>query len=123
MLGAGPVRGLMEPNLLSHLAGGAGGIAHALDHLSGPMTSWWKDPGAPTEFAPQVKQMMVDGIMKEVEGRSVAELEEERDSMLLQLLAVRAGKGGPAPRQSVRSLACVYSDLRGKCHKAIAIFS
>src|SRR6202795_3418566 len=82
--------GLMGPNLLFHLAGGEGGIHHFMEHLSGPVATWWKDLGTITEFSPQVKQVIIDGVQKEAGNRSVDELERERDSMLLELLATRA---------------------------------
>src|SRR6202051_1461821 len=47
--------GVMGPSLLFHLAGGQGGIHHFMEHLSGPMSTWWKDLGTITEFSPQVK--------------------------------------------------------------------
>src|SRR5258705_6151142 len=37
--------GVMGPSMLFHLAGGEGGIQHFMDHLSGPVASWWKDLG------------------------------------------------------------------------------
>src|ERR1700731_1849987 len=82
--------GVMGPNLLFHLGGGPGGIQHFMDHLSGPVSTWWKDLGTITEFSPQVKQTIVNGVLKEANGRSIAELERERDEMLLELLATRA---------------------------------
>jgi 3-hydroxyacyl-CoA dehydrogenase len=86
---------LMGPNLLAHLAGGAGGIEDSLNHFSGQVSDWWKDLGAPTEYSPEVKRMIIDGIAKEVAGRSVEQLAAERDAMLLQLLVVRAAGGKP----------------------------
>src|SRR6202161_4576282 len=82
--------GLMGPNLLFHLGGGEGGIQHFMEHLSGPVATWWKDLGAITEFSPEVKQTIVNGVLKESNGRSIAELERERDSMLLELLTTRS---------------------------------
>jgi CRISPR/Cas system-associated protein Cas10 (large subunit of type III CRISPR-Cas system) len=80
----------MGPNLLFHLAGGEGGIQHFMEHLSGPVATWWKDLGTITEFSPEVKQTIVNGVLKEANGRSIAELERERDSMLLELLRTRS---------------------------------
>jgi 3-hydroxyacyl-CoA dehydrogenase len=82
--------GVMGPNLLFHLGGGQGGVQHFMEHLSGPVATWWKDLGTLTEFSPQVKQTIIDGVLKEVGNRSVEELERERDAMLLELLATRA---------------------------------
>jgi 3-hydroxyacyl-CoA dehydrogenase len=82
--------GVMGPNLLFHLGGGPGGIQHFMEHLSGPVATWWKDLGTITEFSPEVKQIIIDGVSKEANGRSIEELERERDSMLLELLATRS---------------------------------
>src|SRR5271156_1363797 len=82
--------GLMGPNLLFHLGGGQGGIQHFMEQFTGPMAAWWKDLGTITEFNPEVKQTIVRGVLKEANGRSIAELERERDSMLLELLSTRS---------------------------------
>jgi hypothetical protein len=80
----------MGPNLLFHLGGGEGGIQHFMEHLSSPVAAWWKDLGTITEFSPEVKQTIVNGVLKEANGRSIEELERERDGMLLELLATRS---------------------------------
>jgi 3-hydroxyacyl-CoA dehydrogenase len=82
--------GVMGPNLLFHLGGGQGGIRHFMEHLSGPVATWWKDLGKLTEFSPQIKQTIIDGVLNEADNRSIEELERERDGMLLELLATRA---------------------------------
>src|ERR1700746_3152921 len=82
--------GVMGPNLLFHLGGGPGGIQHFMEQFTGPLSTWWKDLGTITEFTPEVKQTIVNGVLKEANGRSIAELERERDSMLLELLATRS---------------------------------
>lgn len=82
--------GVMGPNLLFHLGGGQGGIQHFMEHLSGPLATWWKDLGTITEFSPQVKQTIIDGVLQEAGNRSIEELERERDTMLLELLATRS---------------------------------
>ena len=82
--------GLMGPNLLFHLGGGQGGIQHFMEQFTGPMAAWWKDLGTITEFNPEVKQTIVRGVLQEANGRSIAELERERDSMLLELLTTRS---------------------------------
>jgi 3-hydroxyacyl-CoA dehydrogenase len=82
--------GVMGPNLLFHLAGGQAGIRHFMEHLSGPVATWWKDLGKITDFGPEVKQTIMDGVLKEANGRTIEELERERDAMLLELLATRS---------------------------------
>jgi 3-hydroxyacyl-CoA dehydrogenase len=94
--------GVMGPNLLFHLAGGQAGIQHFMGHLSGPVATWWKDLGKITEFSPEVKQTIMDGVLKEANGRSIDELERERDTMLLELLATRA-KDDKAAQAAVAS--------------------
>ncbi len=85
--------GVMGPNLLFHLGGGQGGIQHFMDHLSGPVATWWKDLGTLTEFSPQIKQTIIDGVLEEAGNRSIEYLEGERDEVLLGLLALRAKNG------------------------------
>ncbi|MEA3006753.1 MAG: carnitine 3-dehydrogenase [Acidobacteriaceae bacterium] len=82
--------GVMGPNLLFHLGGGQGGIQHFMEHLSGPLSTWWKDLGKITEFSPEVTQTIIAGVQDEAGNRSIDELEHERDAMLLELLATRA---------------------------------
>jgi 3-hydroxyacyl-CoA dehydrogenase len=80
--------GLMGPNLLFHLAGGEGGIHHFMEHLAGPMTTWWKDLGNP-EFTPDLKEKIVQGVLAEAGDQSIDELATERDRLLLGLLGLR----------------------------------
>src|SRR6201993_573559 len=81
--------GVMGPSLLFHLGGGQGGMQHFLEHLSGPLATWWKDLGKITEFSSEAKQTIIEGVRKEAGDRSISELERERDAMLLELLATR----------------------------------
>jgi carnitine 3-dehydrogenase len=60
------------------------------------LTKGWKDHGAITEFSPEVKQTIVNGVLKEANGRSIAELEREREGMLLELLTTRSKAEGAA---------------------------
>ena len=101
--------GVMGPNLLFHLGGGQGGMQHFLAQFTGPLAAWWKDLGTITEFSPEVKQTLLEGVLKEAGNRSIEELERERDTMLLELLATRskdekvaqaamASGGGTQPR-------------------------
>jgi len=82
--------GVMGPNMLFHLGGGEGGIQHFMEHLAGPMASWWKDLGTPAEIDPQIKQTIIEGVAQEAEGRSVDQLADIRDEVLLGLLQLRA---------------------------------
>jgi hypothetical protein len=92
----------MGPNLLFHLGGGQGGIQHFMEQFTGPLATWWKDLGKITDFSPEVKQTIIQGVLKEAGNRSIEELERERDSMLLELLATRT-KGEKAAQAAMAS--------------------
>jgi 3-hydroxyacyl-CoA dehydrogenase len=94
--------GVMGPNLLFHLGGGQGGIQHFMGQFTGPLATWWKDLGKITDFSPEVKQTIIDGVLNEANGRSIEELERERDTVLLELLATRA-KDDKAAQAAVAS--------------------
>jgi 3-hydroxyacyl-CoA dehydrogenase len=80
--------GIMGQVLLNHLGGGPGGIEHFFDQFTGPMTAWWKVLGAPA-LTPAVRNKLIAGLREEVGSRSIAELEAERDEVLLALLEAR----------------------------------
>jgi 3-hydroxyacyl-CoA dehydrogenase len=87
--GPGMRWGVMGPNMLFHLGGGAGGIQHFMDHLSGPLASWWKDLGSFTEWPDGSKQTIIDGVFQEADGRTLEQLAETRDDVLLGLRQLR----------------------------------
>jgi hypothetical protein len=70
------------------LGGGKGGIRYFMDHLMGPMMDMWKALGNP-EWTPELKQTIIDGVMKEAGNHSVDQIGQKRDEMLLGLLKVR----------------------------------
>jgi carnitine 3-dehydrogenase len=80
---------LMGPHLTFHLAGGTGGLAHFLHQFSGPMQSWWQTLGEPA-LTPEVCSALAEGVAAEAAGRSIADLEAERDRRLVELLALKA---------------------------------
>jgi 3-hydroxyacyl-CoA dehydrogenase len=82
--------GVMGPSLLFHLGGGQDGIRHFMEHLSGPLAALWKDLGAITEFSPAAKQTIIEGALEEAGNRSIEQLEQARNEMLLGLLNLRA---------------------------------
>jgi hypothetical protein len=52
------------------------------------MTTWWKDLGNP-EFTPELKEKISQGVLAEAGKQSINDLAEERDRLLLGLLALR----------------------------------
>lgn len=79
---------LMGQCLTYHLGGVAGGIAHFLAHLSGPMTSWWNDLGTPS-FDPEVDRKLIDALRAIQGDRSMQALAAERDRLLVELIDAR----------------------------------
>ncbi|KVH49834.1 3-hydroxyacyl-CoA dehydrogenase NAD-binding domain-containing protein [Burkholderia diffusa] len=80
--------GLMGQCLTYHLGGGAGGIAHFLEHLSGPITTWWDDLGTPS-FDPDVDRKLNEELRAIQGERSMQELAAERDRLLVELIDAR----------------------------------
>jgi carnitine 3-dehydrogenase len=87
---------IMGPMLTFHLAGGPGGMGHMLDHFGPALQEPWTRLQAP-ELTPELRDRVVAGAMAEAGGRSVAELERQRDAFLVDLLLLlerhRAGAG------------------------------
>jgi carnitine 3-dehydrogenase len=84
--------GVMGPSLQFHLGGGAGGIQHFIDHLLPAMEPLWKVLGTPG-LTPEFKQKLADGVREEAAGRSVADLAEAENEVLVGLLRLRAEHG------------------------------
>ena len=76
---------LMGPCLTFHLAGGGGGMAHMLDHFGAALDEPWTRLQAPP-LTPELRDRMIEGCLREANGRSVAELEQLRDGFLAELL-------------------------------------
>jgi 3-hydroxyacyl-CoA dehydrogenase len=87
--------GIMGNMMLNHLGGGPGGIEHFLQQFAGPMAAWWKTLGSP-ELTPEMQRKLIDSVHAEIGSRSIAELEAERDEVLLGLLEVRGEHEKPS---------------------------
>lgn len=69
------------------LGGGRGGIAHFLDHLGGPIQTWWDDLGTP-----QLSSLIIEQIVDEYRFSSLQKPKKNVSEMgqaILQTLAVR----------------------------------
>jgi 3-hydroxyacyl-CoA dehydrogenase len=84
--------GVMGPSLQFHLGGGVGGIQHFIDHLLPAMEPLWKVLGTPG-LTPEFKQRLADGVRDEAAGRSVVQLAEAENEVLVGLLRLRAEHG------------------------------
>jgi carnitine 3-dehydrogenase len=76
---------LMGPIMTFHLAGGPGGMAHMLDHFAPALLEPWTRLDAPT-LTPELRDRVVRGAVQEAGGRSVSQLEAQRDAFLVDLL-------------------------------------
>lgn len=76
---------LFGPHMTFNLGGGAGGLANFMDHLLGPVQTWWDDLGAP-DVTPELQQRLIAGVNAEVGTRSIADLVQARDAQLTALL-------------------------------------
>jgi carnitine 3-dehydrogenase len=85
---------LMGPNLILHLAGGDGGIRHAIEHFGPALESWWADLGQAPSISSETAEKLVEGVMAEAAGRSLEDLTQERDQLLVSLLEMLARERG-----------------------------
>jgi 3-hydroxyacyl-CoA dehydrogenase len=81
--------GVMGPSLQFHLGGGAGGIQHFIDHLLPAMEPLWKVLGTPA-LTPEFKQRLAAGTLEEAAGRTVAQIAEAENEVIVGLLRLRA---------------------------------
>jgi carnitine 3-dehydrogenase len=80
---------VLGPFANQHLSGGAGGIAHVLEHLGPPTEAWWRDLGEVT-LTPELVAKIVTGVDDELAGVDPVELVARRDAVLTALLAAKA---------------------------------
>src|SRR5271170_638278 len=84
--------GVMGQSLQWHLGGGAGGIKHFMDHLMPPLEGMMKVLGTPN-ITPELKQKVIEGVMREAAGRPVDQLAQEENRVLIGLLKLRQETG------------------------------
>jgi len=84
--------GVMGPSLQWHLGGGPGGIKHFMEHLMDPLAGMIKVLGTP-DITPELKQTIVKGVLGEAGNRSVDQLAQEENELLVGLIRLRAQHG------------------------------
>src|SRR5271170_5420330 len=84
--------GAMGQSLQWHLGGGAGGIKHFMDHLMPPLEGSMKALGTPN-ITPELKQEIINGVMREAAGRPIGQLADEENRVLIGILKLRAETG------------------------------
>ena len=85
---------LMGPNLILHLAGGDGGVRHAIEHFGPALESWWADLGREPKISDAAAEKLIAGVTAEAAGRSLEDLTRERDHLLISLLEMLARERG-----------------------------
>jgi 3-hydroxyacyl-CoA dehydrogenase len=94
--GPGVRWGVMGQSLQWHVGGGAGGINHFMEHLMPPLEGMMKVLGIPN-ITPELKQKVIDGVTRETAGRSVEQLANDENRVIVGLLKLRAnGANRPA---------------------------
>ena len=76
-----------------HLSGGAGGIAHNLEHLGPPMVAWWDDLATPA-WTPELVARVTEQMADEMGATSSEQLSGARDGLVLDILASKARTDG-----------------------------
>jgi 3-hydroxyacyl-CoA dehydrogenase len=79
---------VMGANLGYHIGGGEGGIDHYLRHTGPGQARRWATLGNPT-LTVDVCEKIAAGVHAEVDGRDTAELEQERDRQLMEIIKLR----------------------------------
>src|SRR6266487_1091376 len=88
--------GVMGQSLQWHVGGGAGGINHFMEHLMDPLQGMMKALGTPN-ITPELKQTVIEGVAREAAGRSVDQLAQKENEVLIWLLKLRANGDGVSP--------------------------
>ena len=84
--------GVMGQSLQWHLGGGEGGIQHFMEHLMDPLTGMMKALGTP-QITPELKQTVIEGVLREAGDRSVDQLAQAENRVLVGLLKLRTTNG------------------------------
>ena len=93
-LGPGLRWAVMGPHLIYHLGGGRNGIRGHMSHLTATKEGMLRDLASWTVFPSDTADVLAAGLEAEAAGRSLEELETERDEALAEvLLALRRLRG------------------------------
>lgn len=89
---------VMGPHLVYHLGGGTAGIRGHMAHLAKTKEGMLRDLAGWTSFPADTADLLSSGIEDETGGKTLAELEAERDEALAALLLARreVGRSGEA---------------------------
>jgi len=89
---------VMGPHLVYHLGGGKAGIRGHVSHLTAVKEGMLRDLATWTSFPADTAEVLASGLEVEVDGKTLAELELERDEALAAvLLALRRARRQDRP--------------------------
>ncbi len=80
---------VMGPHLIYHLGGGPAGIRGHISHLTGTKEGILRDLATWTTFPADTAEVLAAGVEAEAGGRTLVELEAERDEALAAVLLAR----------------------------------
>ncbi|PCC53168.1 3-hydroxyacyl-CoA dehydrogenase NAD-binding domain-containing protein [Brevibacterium aurantiacum] len=83
---------ILGPLAQQSLSGGAGGMRHVLDHLGPPQEMWMHDLKQ-VHLGEELKEKLISGVDEELDGRDPTVLAQQRDDMLLELIALKRKYG------------------------------
>lgn len=92
--------GVIGPSLQWHLGGGAGGIKHFMEHLMDPLAASIKNLGSP-DVTPELKKMISERVLQEAGNRSVEQLAQKENELLVGLLTLRTKQAETADSHTV----------------------
>jgi carnitine 3-dehydrogenase len=88
--------GVMGPSLQWHLGGGPGGIEQFVKQFMDGFAGLMKKLEMP-DVTPELRQTIIDGVVKEANGQSVEQLAQAENQLVLEFLALRAKAGRTIP--------------------------
>jgi 3-hydroxyacyl-CoA dehydrogenase len=80
---------IMGPAMVGHLGHHDGGLKRYLEQFAPVFEAGWDELGDP-RFTPAIRDQLVAGVEAEAEGRSLADLGQERDDCLIGILEALA---------------------------------
>jgi 3-hydroxyacyl-CoA dehydrogenase len=86
---------LMGPHQTFNLAGGDGGMTHFLNQFRPAFQTWWASMAKP-ELSEETGRALITGVEAAVRGRGIADLEAERDALLVAVMEAIARHRAPS---------------------------
>ncbi|KPQ12569.1 MAG: carnitine 3-dehydrogenase [Saliniramus fredricksonii] len=85
---------LYGPNMIFNMTGGRGGIRASVEQFGPAFEAWWATMQRTPVFDDALKSALIEGVDALMAGRSMEELEAERDARLIALLKLLGEQKG-----------------------------